>query len=106
MATLSQHQFFEKNYLVNRTTFPTKTELNDLLYTTSFNQLLILIKNKIQTTDFVLQKYISISNQELSGKFQTNIIDDVKTFLLSKDYAIIHVEDASNNSIGWKLYWK
>ena len=103
---MNQHQFFEKNYLINRTTFPTKTELNDLLYVQSFNQLLVVIKNKIQTTDFVMQKYISITNQELSGKFQTNIIDDVKTFLLSKDYTITYVEDASNNSTGWKLYWK
>ena len=106
MANLNQQQFFEKNYLINRNTFPTKTELNEIIYTHNFNQLLVLIKSKILSADFLMQKYISITNQELVGKFQTNLIDDVKLFLIGKEYTITYVEDASNNITGWKLYWK
>ena len=106
MANLNQQQFFEKNYLINRNTFPTKTELNEIIYIHNFNQLLVLIKSKILSADLLMQKYISITNQELVGKFQTNLIDDVKLFLIGKEYTITYVEDASNNITGWKLYWK
>jgi len=103
---LNQQQFFEKNYLVNSNTFPSKTELNDIIYTHNFNQLLVLIKNKILSADVLMQKFISITNQELVGKFHTNIVEDVQTFLKSKEYTITYVEDANNNITGWKCYWK
>ena len=106
MTNINQHQFFEKNYFINRTTFPTKKELNEIIYQHNFNQLLVVIKNKILNASSFIHKYISLTNQELVDKFQTNIIEDVKTFLLSKDYIITYVEDLSNNITGWKLYWK
>ena len=105
MANLNQ-PFFDKNYVVTQSTFPTKTELNELIHIHNFNQLLVIIKNKIISAVGLMQKHVSITNQELSEKFHPTTIEEVKTFLLSKNYTITCVEDSSNNITGWKIYWK
>ena len=104
--TNPNHTFFDQKYVVNQYNFPTKLELTEMLSERNFNQLLALIRTKILSADTLMQKYCLITNLELSDKYQTKTIEDVKTFLLSKCYTITYVEDASNNITGWKLYWK
>lgn len=105
--------------------FPTATELNKQLYEKKFNRVLEIIMLKInESTNFIDNpNFVRIQNFDFNNPIvvnigpvtnipahlgiyiSSNIISDVKKFLIDKGYIIVDIENAVGESTGWKLSW-
>jgi hypothetical protein len=89
-----------------RDNFPTRTEVIKVLKDYNFNLILDVVKTGIMQANANLRNTCCILNI-FDGQFDTELIAEVKQFLLNKEYSINDIlnMDGSNSIIGWNLEW-
>ena len=115
---------------ITRSTFPSANELKTQLYEKNFNRALNIIYAKINdannsagnpTTIRLLNTDFNNGSVGAQGVSQsapvppavsanninipTNVIVDVKKFLIDKGYTIAETENSDGMSVGWRLSW-
>jgi len=94
---------FHENVLITSETFPSLTELQNILYQDDFNAVLNLVKNRIiqaKRTNMNFARLTLIDFNMISPQ----IVSDVKVFLRKgRGYTIVDIEDNANVVTGWKI---
>ena len=83
--------------------FPSRDELQDIIYDYNFNKNLSIIRDRMNEATAKMKKQYFIN--EIFEKYDSKIINDVRLFLLNKDYVIEIVKDHEQNHIGWNIDW-
>ncbi len=97
-------EFFNDITKITANNFPSGSALTNLLDEQNFNRILVTIRGKIIEANTRNEKYIRIMNPELVA-YSQKLVDNVKKFLLQKEYIITNIENDNLVSIGWKLSW-
>ncbi len=92
--------------LYQRDNFPNRTEVKNILKEYNFNLILNVVKAGIMQAN-TNQRYTCPILTIFTGQFETELIAEVRQFLVNKGYSINDIlnKDDSNSIIGWNLEW-
>jgi hypothetical protein len=95
--------FLNNQSTVSMFNFPSKEQLQIMLYEQNFNFILLLIREEIVKANSKNKKMCVIS--DIFGNFDTSLIEDVRVFLVNKEYKLSLVKDNRNVITSWVIYW-
>jgi hypothetical protein len=95
---------FSQDTSATRQNFPSATQFKQLCALHNFNRVLDLVKSKMFAANISFLTVARIMNHDFAS-FPSDIVKDVKEFLVTQGFTITDIEDAAGISQGWKLTW-
>ncbi len=101
----SQQTGFNQNTPATRDNFPTAAGFKQLCVDTNFRNVLNMVMARMLTANSDKQPFARILTQD-TVPFSNSSVKEVKAFLITRGYKLTDIEDASGNSMGWKISWQ